>query len=89
MTLLDKLQPYICLFAILYLLALLVHDICVYHRIQAEHIVISEKESQSRQDLSQKLDCLIQLYDEEHQSEKSKERLKKLKESSRSAGSAT
>jgi len=79
MTLFDKLQLYICLIVILYLLGVLIHDICVYHSIQAENIVLSEKESRLRQDLSHKVECLIQLFDEEHQSEKSKERLKKVK----------
>lgn len=74
----NRLQHYLYLVLVLYLLGCLVHDICVYHIILAENTARLKIEDQKREILSHRLGNLIQLIEKEHIDNKSKESLATL-----------
>ena len=77
----DKLQPYLCLIVILYILGCLVHDIWIYHGIRVENNARFRRDTHIKEALSRELDNLIELIEEEHLDNKKKDRLKNIKNS--------
>ncbi len=68
----HRLQHFFCLAVVLYLLGCLVHDIYVYHDVLGENAVRIEREEQTRQIRSRKLDDLLRMIEEPHLSNRSR-----------------
>lgn len=60
-----RLQRYLCLIVILYILCCLAHDICTYHGLLAASIARLENRVQTKKGLEQELKDLIQWFEKE------------------------